>query len=416
MEIIRRCSLHPLRVVCLRETLVSIDESVKQVLEDMIVRFDLQDFFHITNDYILGANGSYIFFRGCSDYTVESIKGLENVDICWFEEAQMASSRSLELLFPTIRKDGSQIVFTFNPYSRVDAVWQEFIAEGAARRDEAVILHVNFDSNPHFPESMEIDRQATLRNDPERYPHIWLGEPDDAGDIRRVLPYSLLRICLEAWPDRGSGEEGAVFVGLDVADTGVDKNALVARKGSCIYHVETWGGMTTGRTARRAHDFCVEHAAAWFNYDQGGPGAGVRSEMAVIQPAYTVEGFDFGGAVGGKDRRFTRGRTNGDYFARRNAQAGWALRLRAQNTERLVKDDGPIDRAMCLFIDPAIPHVENFLGECTQPEWKMNANGKLTIEKQPVPEGGGKRPPSPNRYDAAVMSFAYESRRGIRLD
>lgn len=381
----------------------------------MIQAFGYSGHFRITQNFIRGANGSYIFFRGCSDYTVESIKGLESVDLVWFEEAQRMSRRSWELLLPTIRKEGSQIIYTFNPYQRTDPVYRAFVAEGGTHRGAALVLRINYDRNEFFPGSLEMERRNCEINEPERYAHIWLGEPDDGGDVRHVLPYSLLKICVDAWDRRGRGEEGAVFAGLDVADTGADKNALVGRKGSCIFHVETWGGLTTGMTARRADQFCTEHNAVWLGYDQGGPGAGVRSEMEVIGPDYAVAGINFGGEVAGGERRYTAGRKNKDFFAYRNAQMGWALRLRAENTERLMNGEA-VDPEKCLFIAPDIPRLDSYLAEMTQPVRRDTPNGKLAIDKQPVPEGGGGRPPSPDRYDASILAFAYASRRGIRLD
>jgi hypothetical protein len=43
------------------------------------------------------------------DATAESIKSLEGYNIAWVEEAQTLSQRSLALLRPTIRADGSEI-------------------------------------------------------------------------------------------------------------------------------------------------------------------------------------------------------------------------------------------------------------------------------------------------------------------
>jgi phage terminase large subunit len=43
------------------------------------------------------------------DATAESIKSLEGFRIAWVEEAQTLSQRSLSLLRPTIRVEGSQL-------------------------------------------------------------------------------------------------------------------------------------------------------------------------------------------------------------------------------------------------------------------------------------------------------------------
>ena len=53
-----------------------------------------------------------------STATEESIRGLEAVDLIWFEEAHRMSARSREILYPTVRKGGSELWFTFNPMNR----------------------------------------------------------------------------------------------------------------------------------------------------------------------------------------------------------------------------------------------------------------------------------------------------------
>jgi phage terminase large subunit len=42
--------------------------------------------------------------------------------VCWVEEAQTLTERSLQLLRPSIRKDGSSLWFSFNPRFKRDAV------------------------------------------------------------------------------------------------------------------------------------------------------------------------------------------------------------------------------------------------------------------------------------------------------
>ena len=56
---------------------------------------------------------------------------------------------------------------------------------------------------------------------------------------------------------------------------------------------------------------------------------------------YPVFGVNFGAAVEGANTEFVRGQTNAQYFARRNSQLAWTLRLRATRTKRLMEE---IDR------------------------------------------------------------------------
>ena len=93
---------------------------------------------------------------------------------------------------------------------------------------------------------MDREREICLIDEPDRYAHIWLGECDDEGEARKVLPYAMLQACVDAWERRGDAK-GMLHAGLDVADTGADLNALVARRGPCLLHVESWHGKLTRR-------------------------------------------------------------------------------------------------------------------------------------------------------------------------
>ena len=407
-------SERPLRIACLREFQKSLEESAKRTIEDSIRRAGLESRWDIQQRVLVGRNGSRIFFQGMSTATEETVKGLESVDRVWFEEAHRMSVRSREILYPTIRKPGSELWFSFNPRYRSDPVFRDF-ARPSARRDQSIWRHVNYYDNPWFSDESDGERLACLTDEPERYPHIWLGATDDVGEARKVLPYELLERCVKAW-EQGQqklGEAGASagrrFVGLDVADSGLDKNALVMRQGPNILHVENWSASSLGVTARTAHTYCREAAALNLHYDVGGLGAGIRSHLRDMAPLpYTAIGENFGAAVAGPKRQYSRGVTNAEFFHRRNAQMGWGVRLRAMNTTRMLEGE-PMDPARCLFISPAIPRLEDYLAECAQAEWENNISGRIVIEKEPDDA------PSPDRYDATVLAFAYDSRNGLRI-
>ena len=400
----------PMRIACLREIQHSIAESSKKVIEGTISRLQLDDYFDIQKQAIYARNGSTFLFRGMSDITARNVYGLEDVDLCWFEEAQSLSWESREILFPTIRKPGSELIFTFNPKNRSDAIWQTFCTDNP-RRDEALIVEVNFDQNPWFPDELERERQLCLQTEPERYAHTWLGQPDDAGQVRKVLPYELLQTCVDAWDKRGR-LMGRMHAGLDVADAeeAVTSNrcALAARKGPALTYLESWyGGHNLHATARRADQYCREHGVGRLYYDAGGMGAGIRSHLRQFgRRAYGARPVNFGGQVEGPDRHISHDVSNRDFFARRNGQLAWALRLRAQRTARLM-DGEPIPPEQCLFIDPSLPGLADVLTELGQPEWKENTSGRVVIDK--MPDGSM----SPDRFDAVCLSFAADSDDGL---
>jgi len=392
-----------IRVCCAREFQSSIAESCKQAIDGWIHRLGLAgSHYRILRNEIIGKNGTRFFFRGMSTATEEAIRGWESVDICWVEEAQRMSARSREILYPTIRKPGSQIWMSFNPKHRYDPVYIDFIAR---QRDDAWVRRVNYDDNKFFPAELEAERLACLRDEPERYAHVWLGEPDDEGAERQVLPYAMLQKCVTNRKSPG----GRLHAGLDVADSGADKNALVIRRGPMIEEVMSWSAGTLGATARRVDGICRERGVDTLYYDSGGIGAGIRSYLSEIHArTYAAHGVNFGEAVAGGKMEFSRGQTNADFFARRNAQLGWALRLRAQASQQLKDDGGGVSLGQCLFIPEDMRNREAYMAQLSQPQWEEQMAGRVVIDKQPDDA------PSPDMYDATALAFAHDSRYGLR--
>ena len=99
----------------MREIQVSLEQSVKRLLEDKITEHELGSYFKIYNNYIETPHNGIIIFQGMQNHTAESIKSLEGYDVAWVEEAQSLSYRSLTLLRPTIREEDSELWFSWNP-------------------------------------------------------------------------------------------------------------------------------------------------------------------------------------------------------------------------------------------------------------------------------------------------------------
>ncbi len=160
------------RVVCIREVQRSLKFSAKQLLEDKIKALGVIHMFDVQNTEIKVRDGEgIIIFQGMQDHTADSIKSLEGFDIAWCEEAQSLSKRSIELLDPTLRKDGAELWFSWNPRQPSDAVEQVF-----SGTDNGVLVHVNYNQNPFAPQSMIDLAHSAKERDFERYAHVWLGE------------------------------------------------------------------------------------------------------------------------------------------------------------------------------------------------------------------------------------------------
>jgi phage terminase large subunit len=165
-----------MRSVCIREVQKSLKESSKRLIEDKLRELDVgeADGFRVYEQNIATPGGGLIMFQGMQDHTADSIKSLEGVSVAWVEEAHSLSSRSLTLLRPTIRADGSELWFSWNPRRKTDAV--DALLRGSTPPTGAVVVAANWRDNPWFPKVLEQERIDCLRDDPDQYGHIWEGE------------------------------------------------------------------------------------------------------------------------------------------------------------------------------------------------------------------------------------------------
>lgn len=170
--LVLRAYQQPTRVLCCREIQKSISDSVLQLLADQIERLGLQDYFEVQKNQILGANGSRFIFEGLRS-NITKIKSLEGVDVVWVEEAEAVTKTSFQVLIPTIRKPGSEIWISFNPYDELDDVYQRFVL---APPPDTYSVKINYPQNPWLPQELLKEAEYMKSQDEGLYKHIWLGE------------------------------------------------------------------------------------------------------------------------------------------------------------------------------------------------------------------------------------------------
>lgn len=163
-----------LRGLCTREIQNSIQESVYKLLCDQIDKMGLNDWQKFNDRLVNRRTGSEIFFKGLHN-NIQSIKSIEGIDWCWVEEAQSVSAESINTLIPTIRKEGSELIWSYNPLTEHDAV-QELIVDKADER--TYVRHINSDEVEQLlsPEIIA-EREKMKVDNPDMYAHVWLGQP-----------------------------------------------------------------------------------------------------------------------------------------------------------------------------------------------------------------------------------------------
>lgn len=227
------------RAVCVREVQQSLEQSVKRLLEDKIETFKVQPHFRVMNTHIDTPGEGIIIFQGMSTQTRESIKSLEGYHIAWVEEAQSLSQRSLDLLRPTIRQEGSELWFSWNPRNPTDPV--DALLRSKNPPPSSIVIRSMFRDNPWFPDVLRQEMLWDKQTDPEKYAHIWLGEYERHVEARvfknwRVEEFdSPEGVVFYFGGDWGFSEDPTVLVRLFLKNEGEIFNGReLKRKTLCI--------------------------------------------------------------------------------------------------------------------------------------------------------------------------------------
>lgn len=185
------------KVLVAREFGSDIDGSASALIKETIEHLGLSAFFDIQKKSVTcKLNGSEIRFRGLAKDRAQGAKSIEGVGLVWIEEAHNISKDTWGTLTPSIRKTGSQIMLSYNPYNETDPIHNKFFVR---REDEDIslkILSTIYDNNnpisgkSNASESLWIDERSCKKNDPDRYDHVWLGkclEFDDASIFSKKI-------------------------------------------------------------------------------------------------------------------------------------------------------------------------------------------------------------------------------------
>lgn len=180
--LIEQCLLEKTNAVCVREVQKSLEQSVKRLLEDKIAAMGVGHLFDIQKAEIKGPYGGLIIFSGMQNHTADSIKSLEGYDIAWVEEAQSLSQYSLDLLRPTIRKDGSELWFSWNPKNDTDPV--DMLLRGEKPPKDSIVVEANYTDNPWFPDVLREEMEYDRKRDPDKYQWVWCGKYQKNSEAR----------------------------------------------------------------------------------------------------------------------------------------------------------------------------------------------------------------------------------------
>lgn len=151
----------PKRILCARETQSSIAQSVHHTLKSQIDRLHLGGVYDVLQNEIRSKPGVFpdggqttFIFNGLRQLGVDNIKSIEDVDICWVEEAKNLSRYSLDTLIPTIRKPGSELWFSFNPELASDIIYERMVLNPPSR---SKVVKIGFEDNPWLSDEIKTE-------------------------------------------------------------------------------------------------------------------------------------------------------------------------------------------------------------------------------------------------------------------
>jgi len=373
IELLLRGVKDPLRILCAREVQKSIKQSVHQLLSDYIQKLELSAFYEILDTEIRGCNGTVFNFAGLAGNTVDGLKSYEGADICWVEEAQTVSSRSWQILTPTIRKEGSMIWISFNPFMELDPTYLRFVVNPPAG---AWVQRVNWSDNPWFSDELEKERQHCMIADPDNYANIWEGECKGASDMQFITTPSV-RESMERSPIYNGTDP--LICGVDLARGGGDDCFIVFRRGrDCkserVYKIGGEASRNSMRVVALLVQLFRDHRPDQINADEGSMGGPIVDRLNQLN--WQVTGISFG--------------------SRALDQKHWANR----GTEMWAKMREWINTG------GALPKDERLVSELTCREFGHDNKDRVILESKKKMKADGK--PSPDFADAVALTFAVE--------
>ena len=214
------------------------------------------------------------------------------------------------------------------------------------------------------------------------------------------------------------------MAGLDLADDGMDKNAIALRQGFILRHARDWGERDPGVATRNTlADLRVRRLQGIkVQYDCIGLGVAVKSEWNRLVDAGIVEWDEFElipwhagqGVIRPYERMIPDDRNtplNRDQFHNFKAQAWWAVRTRFYKTWRAVTTGEVYAADELISLDSNIPCLQQLMKELAQPTMgKSTQSLKMLVEKKP----NGTR--SPNLADALVQCYFPSDKKAVGLE
>lgn len=431
------------KVFVLRERMKALKESIYAGIEKSIRDLDLAGFRSVPSHWeIRHKTGGKFTFGGMQN--IIDMKGASNYKIFLMEESAKTKQSTIDVLGPTLRDTpNAELWYLWNPESSQDPMSKEFIIPYQADLDRQgyyedeyhLIIKVGHEDNPWFKWdeslSQELEKDKQKRDDgrmsKSRFNHIWGGMFND--DVENsVILSDWFDACVDAHIKLGIDVRGGKVVGFDPSDSGKDAAGYIERQGivfTCLDEIE-------GENGNRKFDTACLNAKNFgtdvFGWDGDGLGAILRDQATANFSGTKVHTFMYKGssevhypnAIFQSENSsidISAGRKNKDVFANKKAQNITNFAERVYKTyEAVVHGKYHNPDELISFCSKSIKPemLQKMRAESCKlplkPSDKIRFYTKEELRKGiMMPDGSRLKIPSPNIFDAAVLSFDNSS-------
>lgn len=434
----------------LRERMTSLKESIYSGIENTIARSGLGGFLSVPSKWeIRNANGGKFVFGGMKN--IIDMKGASDFKRFLMEEAEKTSQHTIDTLGPTLRDmPGAELWYLWNTASSQDPMSKEFIIPYQADLDKSgfyeddyhMIVKLTYKDNPWFEhdeslqQELDKDRQKVSKGimSQARFNGIWNGAFND--DIANsVIKEDWFVACIDAHKKLGIEPRGAIVSACDPSDTGNDPCGYTARQGIVFFEATEIQAENGNRKMDEACKMAISHGADSFGYDADGLGATLRDNVDRALNGKRVNIYAYKGSSEIHDK-FAEFKSETAHLTNRNKSLKNKDVLFNKKSQNIISFAERVFRTYEAVVEGKYHDPETLISfasydEKTNTGIKSEMMEKLKAEASkvpikpgdtvrfytkiemrkgiPLPDGSKVVIPSPNIFDAAVLSFDKDS-------
>ena len=430
----------------LRERMKALKDSIFSGIETTIKKSGLGGFISVSSKWeIRNSNGGKFVFGGMQN--IIDMKGASAFKRFLMEEAEKTSQKTIDTLGPTLRDiSGAELWYLWNTGSSQDPMSKEFIIpyqaeldrDGMYEDDHHMIVKLTYKDNPWFEhdeslqQELDKDRSKVEKGimSKARFKGIWDGSFNDE-IANSVINEDWFTACIDAHKKLGIEQRGAVVAACDPSDTGNDPCGYMARQGIVVFAVDEIQGENGNRKMDEACKRAILDGCDSFGYDADGLGATLRDNVDKSFSGKTVNIYAYKGSseINDPEAEFkseTAGLTNRadnlinkDVLYNKKAQNILSYSERIFRTWEAVVEGkyhdpdtlisfASYDEKTNTGIKPQM--MEKLKAESSKVPIKQGDTVRFYTKPElrkgvAMPDGSRLTIPSPNLFDACVLSF-----------